>query len=93
MPCRATALVGKAFFIYWPHGIPFLNDGRGYPDGPNPIFDNDYLGPFFYNYTRDANGNPVLDPTYPKLPDPVLPRHREDAPHPLNHMARMHRIR
>ena len=24
------ALVGKAFFIYWPHGIPFLNDGKGY---------------------------------------------------------------
>lgn len=24
-------LVGKAFFIYWPHGVPFLNDGKGYP--------------------------------------------------------------
>lgn len=24
-------LVGKAFWIYWPHGVPFLNDGRGYP--------------------------------------------------------------
>lgn len=23
-------LVGKAFFIYWPHGIPFMNDGQGY---------------------------------------------------------------
>jgi signal peptidase I len=23
-------LVGKAFFIYWPHGVPFLNDGRGF---------------------------------------------------------------
>lgn len=23
-------LVGKAFFIYWPHGVPFLNDGQGY---------------------------------------------------------------
>lgn len=23
-------LVGKAFWIYWPHGIPFLNDGRGF---------------------------------------------------------------
>jgi signal peptidase I len=23
-------LVGKAFWIYWPHGVPFLNDGRGY---------------------------------------------------------------
>ncbi len=24
-------LIGKAFFIYWPHGIPFLNNGRGIP--------------------------------------------------------------
>jgi signal peptidase I len=23
------ALIGKAFFIYWPHGVPFLNDGKG----------------------------------------------------------------
>ena len=23
-------LIGKAFFIYWPHAVPFLNDGRGY---------------------------------------------------------------
>ena len=23
-------LVGKAFFIYWPHGVPFMNGGRGY---------------------------------------------------------------
>lgn len=24
-------LVGKAFFIYWPHAVPFMNDGQGYP--------------------------------------------------------------
>lgn len=24
-------LIGKAFFIYWPHAIPFLNGGRGFP--------------------------------------------------------------
>ena len=23
------ALIGKAFFIYWPHGVPFLNGGKG----------------------------------------------------------------
>ncbi len=23
-------LVGKAFYIYWPHGVPFMNNGRGY---------------------------------------------------------------
>lgn len=26
-----SALIGKAFFIYWPHGVPFLNDGEGIP--------------------------------------------------------------
>jgi signal peptidase I len=25
-----SALVGKAFFIYWPHGVPFFNDGQGF---------------------------------------------------------------
>lgn len=24
-------LVGKAFWIYWPHGVPFLNNGKGFP--------------------------------------------------------------
>jgi signal peptidase I len=24
-------LIGKAFFVYWPHGVPFLNGGRGFP--------------------------------------------------------------
>jgi signal peptidase I len=23
-------LIGKAFWIYWPHAVPFLNDGRGF---------------------------------------------------------------
>ncbi|MDA1015905.1 MAG: signal peptidase I [Planctomycetota bacterium] len=27
------ALIGKAFFIYWPHGVPFMNGGNGYPLG------------------------------------------------------------
>lgn len=26
-----AALIGKAFFIYWPHGIPFLNGEKGFP--------------------------------------------------------------
>ena len=26
-----SALVGKAFYIYWPHGQPFMNNGEGYP--------------------------------------------------------------
>jgi signal peptidase I len=23
-------LVGRAFYVYWPHGVPFLNNGRGF---------------------------------------------------------------
>jgi signal peptidase I len=26
-------LIGKAFYVYWPHGVPFLNGGRGFPLG------------------------------------------------------------
>lgn len=26
-------LIGKAFFIYWPHGVPFMNDGKGFAIG------------------------------------------------------------
>lgn len=29
-----SAMLGKAFCIYWPHGIPFLNDGKGYAPVP-----------------------------------------------------------
>ncbi len=24
------SLIGKAFFVYWPHGVPFLNNGHGF---------------------------------------------------------------
>jgi signal peptidase I len=75
------ALVGKAFFVYWPHGIPFLNDGRGYPDGPDSIWDNSLTAPLFYNY-EDKMGNPVVDTNYPKLRVPFYPN-----------FQRMHRIR
>ena len=25
-----NAIIGKAFFTYWPHAIPFMNEGKGY---------------------------------------------------------------
>jgi len=50
-----SALVGKAFWIYWPHGIPFLGeDGHGYPltyhdeDKKYPSF----RVPFYPNFWR-----------------------------------------
>jgi signal peptidase I len=75
------ALVGKAFFIYWPHWIPFLNDGRGYPDGPNSIWAGSLTAPLFYNYDDDS-GRAVVDKDYPKLRVPFYPNFK-----------RMHRIR
>ncbi|HEY0981030.1 S26 family signal peptidase, partial [Schlesneria sp.] len=57
------ALLGKAFFIYWPHGIPFLNSGKGYPllnhsprrnQRGEPEVDNypDYVAPFYPQWWR-----------------------------------------
>ena len=54
---RERDLIGKALFIFWPHGVPFLNDGKGIPVW----------------YHKDASGNKVADypsisvPFYPNL--------------------------
>lgn len=53
------ALIGKAFFIYWPHGIPFMNDGQGYPvlmhaTPQPPVVENYpmYTAPFYPQWWR-----------------------------------------
>jgi len=61
-------LVGKAFWIYWPHGIPFMNHGRGFtvtyhyeqpdprsPQGNRPVKVEDYPRytiPFYPQFSR-----------------------------------------
>ena len=54
------ALLGKAFFIYWPHGIPFLNNGKGYS---------------VMNHTprRDQRGVAEVE-TYPDYAAPFYPQ-------------------
>lgn len=53
-----NAFVGKAFLIYWPHGIPFMNDGHGYPvmshSLGNPHVKNypAYTAPFYPQFGR-----------------------------------------
>ncbi|MEX0704481.1 MAG: signal peptidase I [Planctomycetales bacterium] len=76
-----SALVGKAFFIYWPHGRPFLNDGRGYPDDGNSVFDTAFLSNWFYHQERrievDRNGKEgvrVLKTDYPSFRVPFYPQ-------------------
>lgn len=60
-----SALVGKAFYIYWPHGKPFLNGGQGFPNHlwnphhkevtPNGVITTDYIDnrfPFYPDVFR-----------------------------------------
>ncbi len=65
------ALVGKAFFIYWPHGVPFMNDGKGYEA------DIPWLNRFTYHMTfprdRDRSGFD-LDKGYPAIKVPFYPQ-------------------
>jgi signal peptidase I len=58
-------LVGRAFYIYWPHGVPFLNDGRGFGIWPH----KEQVG-------NAPNGKPVLKSywDYPKWTVPFYPQ-------------------
>lgn len=50
-----SALVGKAFYVYWPHAIPFMNGGVGYP--------------FWYHKTRDGKKTDYASSRWPFYPD------------------------
>lgn len=52
------AMLGKAFFIYWPHGVPFLNGGEGFP--------------ITYHWQVDQGGL-QKDKSYPKMRAPFYP--------------------
>lgn len=71
------ALVGKAFFIYWPHGIPFLNDGKGYPDSEDSLLNTGQLKKFFYHRQAEHGNNDVIfsleDSDYPSFRVPFYP--------------------
>lgn len=66
---QRSSLVGKAFFIYWPHGVPFMNDGRGYPDDGNSMLNNRVTAKWFYHTTPvfDNNGN-FIGTKIPEIP-------------------------
>jgi signal peptidase I len=57
---RRQDLIGEAMFIFWPHGVPFMNDGRGYSvlshkSGDNSLKANEYplySFPFYPNFSR-----------------------------------------
>lgn len=56
-----SALVGRAFYIYWPHGIPFMNGGVGYP------------APSRFGYHREMTQNGVKRSDYPDTRFPFYP--------------------
>lgn len=60
-----SALVGKAFFVYWPHGVPFLNDGKGY-SLDMPVLRN-------YTMHQDSPGKFPETP-YPSFRVPFYPQ-------------------
>lgn len=56
---RERDLIGKALFIFWPHGVPFLNDGRGIAvryhkgrEGADPGTYPSVRVPFYPNLSR-----------------------------------------
>lgn len=51
-------LVGKAFWTYWPHGVPFMNDGRGFT--------------IWNHYQRGPEGLVEVE-DYPKFTFPFYP--------------------
>ncbi len=53
-------LVGKAFWIYWPHGVPFLNNGRGFP--------------VTYHYQHTENNHLEKLKDYPRYSLPFYPQ-------------------
>lgn len=52
-----SALVGRAFYIYWPHGVPFMNGGDGYA----------------VTYHKEFTGNGVRKTDYPDFRAPFYP--------------------
>lgn len=52
-----SAFVGRAFYIYWPHGVPFMNDGQGYA----------------VTYHKELTGNGVRKTEYPSFRVPFYP--------------------
>ncbi len=63
-------LIGKAFYIYWPHAIPFLNNGKGYR--PDITIPGKWIGmaPLDYHwyFTNDRGGKTDYPIPYRSLP-------------------------
>ena len=78
-----SALVGKAFYIYWPHGVPFMNDGRGFPDDGNSILHKiPVMNRWFFHAEPSVEAGRTKLTDYPNVRIPFYPQ-----------FSRMRRIR
>lgn len=61
-------LVGRAFYIYWPHGVPFLNEGRGFSIRDHREAKVRQVGDdAFIDYTRVEGYPKYTVPFYPQI--------------------------
>lgn len=68
---REKDLIGKALFIFWPHGIPFLNDGEGFSVKGHSISKEDYKRP--WTSGEDPVSTMKSDSEYPLYRAPFYP--------------------
>lgn len=64
---REKDLIGKALFIFWPHGVPFLNGGSGFAVKNHSVSESDYK--FFGRkaFESDASYPLYQAPFYPNI--------------------------
>ena len=61
---REKDLIGKALFIFWPHGIPFLNGGEGYSVLNHSVSEREY---------NERSADMQSDAAYPLYRAPFYP--------------------
>jgi len=64
---REIDLIGKALFIFWPHGVPFLNEGAGFPVKNHSVSESDYKHFGVKAFQSDANYPLYHAPFYPNI--------------------------
>jgi signal peptidase I len=64
---RETDLIGRAMFIFWPHGIPFMNGGNGFPVKGHATAESDYRHMGKEMRESDADYPLYRAPFYPNI--------------------------
>jgi len=69
---REIDLIGKAMFIFWPHGVPFLNDGKGFSVKGHSVAQSNY-GRRFSPMDKETDKEMQSDADYPLYKAPFYP--------------------